>query len=132
AITDPRSFAMYGFEPIPALAGGTIRPARFVKPSTAADNTLLEADANEMAVGISVEAPRDAPLTGASTDLAASGDPIPYYPEGCVALLTIGTGGVTRGAQIKSDADGNGVLALTTGTTMQWVGASALESASEG
>jgi len=123
---------MYGFEPIPAQAGGTIRTARFVKPSTAADNALLEADANEMAVGISDTGPRDAPLDGANaTTIASADDQFMYHPEGNVCLLEIGSGGVTRGALIKSDADGKGVLALTSGTTNQWMGAIALETAVE-
>jgi hypothetical protein len=122
---------MFGFEPVPAIAGGQIRPSRFVKISTAADHTLLEADANEMAVGISAPGTRDAPLDGASGDIASTGDQFEYSPEGTVCLLEIGTGGVTRGAEIKSDADGKGVLALTSGTTNQWVGAIALESAVE-
>ena len=124
---------MYGFEPIPGISGGTIRTARFVKQSTAADQTFLEADANEQAVGISDVAPKAAPIDGANaTDIAASGDQFMYHPEGNVCLLEIGSGGVTRGAQIKSDADGKGVLAATTGATMQWVGAMALETDAEG
>lgn len=123
---------MFGAELIPAVAGGTIRPSRFVKMSTAADFTLLEADANEFVVGIAHEAPRDAPLDGASANLAESTapDPVPYYGEGRVCLLTIGSGGITRGAYLKSDADGNGVALAA--STKQNVGAIALESASEG
>lgn len=123
---------MYGAEPIPFVSGGTIRPSRFIKQSTAADHTALEADANERAIGISHESTRDAPLADASQSHAESGDQVSYYPEGTVCHLVIGTGGVTRGAAIKSDADGNGVLAATTGATMQWVGAWACESADEG
>lgn len=123
---------MYGYEPFSAISGGVIRPARFVKTSTAADQTMLEADANEESVGISMESTRDAPIEGASGEAAAAGQQIGYYPEGRVCLLEIGSGGVTRGANIKSDADGKGVLAAATGTTMQWVGAKALETASEG
>lgn len=123
---------MFGFEPIEAIAGGDIRTARFIKPSTAADATLLECDANEMAVGISAEAPRDPPLDGAdATEIAEAGGQFEYYTEGHVCLLQLGSGGATRGAQLKSDADGKGVLAATTGATMQWCGAIALESASE-
>lgn len=120
------------FETIPAIAGGVIRPSRFVKLSTAADATMLEADANEMVCGISHEGPRDAPLDGASGYIAESGDEFNYYSEGRVALLEIGSGGCTRGAALKSDADGKGVLAATTGTTEQQIGAYATETASEG
>jgi hypothetical protein len=119
------------FETIYSTAGGDIRPARFVKLSTAADNTVLEADANEVTFGISSEATQDAPLPGASALAAAADDPLAIHPIGSVCLLEIGTGGVTRGAYIKSDADGKGVLAATTGATAQSVGAVALESASE-
>ena len=119
-------------EPIQGVAGGTIRTCRFVKISTAADHRLLEADANEQIVGISSQAAQEAPIPGASANAAESGDSFRYHTEGEVCLLEIGSGGVTRGAQIKSDADGKGVLAATTGTTLQWVGAMALESAEEG
>jgi hypothetical protein len=123
---------MYGFEPIPAVAGGTIRPSRFVKASTAADNAILEADANEMIVGACAEHTRDAPIEDASGNAAVSGDSVTYYPEGNRCLITVGSGGVTRGAEVKSDADGQAVLAATTGATKQWVAGIAEESASEG
>lgn len=123
---------MYGFEPVQGVSGGTVRPARFVKPSGAADYTLLEADANEMAFGISDNATRDAPLEDASGNIAVAGDSFNYHPEGNITVLEIGSGGITRGAEIKSDADGKGIAALTSGTTNQWVGAIALESAVEG
>lgn len=119
-------------ENIQGVAGGDIRTCRFIKLSTAADHRLLEADANEQTIGISSQAAQDAPIPGASANAAESGDSFRYHTEGEVALLEIGSGGVTRGAQIKSDADGKGVLAATTGTTTQWVGAMALESAAEG
>lgn len=120
------AFQTYG-----KIAGGTIRPARFVKVSTAADNTVLEADANEEVVGIATEATQDAPIPGASANAAETGDPLKVYSIGSECLLYIGSGGVTAGANIKSDADGKGVLAATTGTTVQNIGAVALEAASE-
>lgn len=123
----------YGFEPIPAIAGGTIRRSRFIKLSSAADNTVLEADANEPVIGIAHEGPKAAPVDGASDEIiAVAGDPITYYPEGSYAPLEIGTGGITRGAEIKADDDGKGVAAATTGATKQWVGAQAPASANEG
>lgn len=121
---------MFGAEPIQAISGGTIRPSRFVKFSTAADYTLLEADANEMPCGISDAATRDAPIADASGDIASSGDQFMYIPEGNVCLLEIGSGGITRGAYLKSDTDGKGVALAA--STKQNVGAVALESASAG
>lgn len=117
---------------IPMVAGGDIRPARLVKLSTAADFTLLEADANERCFGVSMDATQDAPIPNADGDAAESGDHFMYYGAGEECVLEIGSGGVTRGAMIKSDADGKGVLAATTGTTLQWVAAEALETASAG
>lgn len=122
----------YGFEPCQAVAGGTVRPARFVKVSTAADNTYLEADANEAIIGISSQATQDAPTSGASANAAETGDQLHVNPVGTRCLLKIGSGGVTRGDEIKSDADGQGVTRATTGTTVQNVGAIALQSAIEG
>lgn len=122
----------YGFEPMQVKAGGDIRTCRFVKVSTAADNTVLEADANEAIIGISSQATQDAPTSGASANAAESGDQLHIHPIGTRCLLKIGSGGVTRGDEIKSDADGQGVTRATTGTTVQNVGAIALQSAIEG
>lgn len=120
------------FENPGLVAGGDIRPNRFVKLSTSADNTVLEADANELTFGVSSEATQDAPIDGASANAAEATDPLEVKTVGQVAKLEIGSGGVTRGAFVKSDADGKGVLAATTGATAQNIGAQALESASEG
>src|SRR5688572_18879068 len=99
------------FENPPFVAGGDIRPCRFVKVSTAADNTVLEADANELPFGVSTNATQDAPIPNADGDAAEAGDQVHISPPGRVCDLEIGSGGVTRGAWIKSDADGKGVLA---------------------
>lgn len=119
------------FESLPMIAGGDIRPSRFVKVSTAADMTCLEADANEKIIGVSSDATQDAPLANADTDAAEAGDQVHIQPIGSKCKVTVGSGGVTRGAQVKSDSDGKAVLAATTGTTSQWIAGTALESASE-
>ena len=115
-----------------AVAGGDIRPSRFVKLSTAADHAVLEADANEQIVGVSSESTQDAPIPSASANAAEAGDQLNVQQIGTIALVEVGSGGVTRGANVKSDADGKAVLAATTGATMQWVGGQSLASASEG
>lgn len=112
----------------PLRAGGDIGTCRFIKVSTAADNTALEADAGEFVIGISTEAAKAAPTDGASTEAAESGDQFEWYGMGNVALLTIGSGGCTRGDHLKSDADGQGVTA----SAGDKYGAIALESASAG
>lgn len=115
------------------FAGGDINPCRFVKASTAADNTVLEADANERVIGISGEGAQDAPIPGASTLAAASGEQLQIIntPEHR-CLLELGSGGATRGDLLKSDADGKGVAIATSGTTIQHYGAIALQAGSAG
>lgn len=113
------------------IAGGDIRQARFIKLSGSADHTALEADANERIFGVSVDAAQDAPMPGASENAAEATDPFRYYGVGEECTVQVGSGGCTRGALGKSDADGKAVLAATTGTTLQWIACEFLESASE-
>ena len=119
------------FEYHSMVSGGDVRPSRFIKVSTAADYTCLEADANEAVIGISTNATRDAPIPNADTDAAEAGDDLHYHPIGSVCQLEL-AGTVTRGDEIKSDADGKGVVRATTGTTLQNFGAIALESGVSG
>lgn len=120
------------FATIPFEAGGTINPSTFVKVSTAADFKVLAAGANDPVIGIASAAAHDAPLSGAATSAAVSGQSVEVHPIGSVALLLVGTGGWTRGDELKADTDGSGITRATTGTTIQNVGAIALESASAG
>ena len=116
-------------QPISLIAGGDIEPARFVKQSTAADFTALQAGANEEVFGVSVDASQVAPTSSSATKAAASGDLFRIFGPGEECLLELGAGGATRGDKLKSDANGKGV---TTGVyasaTPQFVGAVALES----
>lgn len=115
----------------PALvASGAVRPCRFVKPS--GDFTGAECDANEDAIGISYQSGRNPPIPQVSTNNHADiGDPIHLYGEGDICLLTYGAT-VTAGQKLKSDADGQGVPVLTTGTTNQLARAVALEGGASG
>jgi len=113
------------------VAGGDVNPARFIKVSTAADYTVLQAGANEAVFGISSSASRDAPIPSASTLAAAATQSLAFNPVGSFCLLEL-AGTVTRGDEIKSDADGKGVVRATTGATLQNFGAVALESGVSG
>jgi hypothetical protein len=111
--------------------GGTINPARFVKRSTAADFTVLQADADAFPCGISQRWAAVAPLSGASTAAGISGDMIQVHqpgmsgdPHDSTVWLEVGSGGVTRGALLMPDADGKGI----TCTTGKYYGAIADES----
>lgn len=113
------------------IAGGDIRPFRFVKIDTSqgGDHTGLEADANDELIGVCGGDTNYAPLSGLITTNyhAQEGQPIKLHGDGEETLLELGDT-VTQGDKLKSDADGRGVPIATTGTTLQHYGAIALES----
>lgn len=112
-------------------ARGTINPSRFVKMSAHQDNSVEQAGANENTVGISQEWSYLAPLPSAGTEAAVSSMSVKVYSIGETCMLELG-GSVSRGGRIKADTDGKGVAIATTGTTIQYIGAEALESGSSG
>lgn len=117
------------------VAGGTIVRARFVKVSTAANNKVLQAGANESVYGISQVGGRTAPTPDVTTDpaqAAIADEHLNVHEDGEECLLEIGTGGVTAGDLIEADANGKGVTAATTAATVRNVGAKALETAAAG
>lgn len=117
--------------PVNLRASGTIRACRFVKQS--GDFTGAEADANETVIGISYQDGKYPPLNDlvSTNNHAETGDPIRLYGDGDICLLEYG-GTVTAGERLKSDADGKGVSIATTGTTIQNIGAVAIEGGSSG
>ena len=117
------------------IANGTIRVSRFVKMDTTDNNSVLEADANEKVVGISQPGGREAPIPSVTADpveAAQAADQVAILGPGEEedVLLRAGTGGWTSGDEIESDADGNGITALTTAATVRNIGAIALETVS--
>lgn len=101
------------------IAGGDIRPSRFVKmgaTATTHDNVGFEADAGEAVIGISMEGTNYPPLADVAPDphLAAKvGQTFKLYGQGDICLLYAGTAAnIVPGSRVKSDADGGGVLAL--------------------
>lgn len=112
------------------VAGGNIRPCRFVKLSGSYNHTALECDANEAPIGIAQEGSNYPPLSDLSLTVyaATSGQGLRIFGEGDVCLLEAGAE-ITRGARLKSDADGRGVPIASTGTAIQNIGAVALQSA---
>lgn len=115
------------------MANGDIRPSRFVELQNASGIAkAIEANANERVAGISQDGTNTAPIPGiTSTNAAESGQTLQLHIEGEECLLELG-GTVTAGAFVKSDADGKGVVALTTGTVLQEIGAVALDNGSSG
>jgi hypothetical protein len=116
------------------VAGGAIAPSRFVTLSTTQDSTVLQATTlNTRCIGISQAGSQLFPTpTNSNNAAGADLDPVQVYGPGDIAPLQIGAGGVTRGAMIRCDATGQGVLALTTGNVLQWVQAIALEAGASG
>lgn len=112
-------------------AGGTIRPCRFVKVTD--DHVGSEADANERVIGISGVDTNQPPLSDlvSSSNHATVGQQLKLFGEGDVCLLEIGDT-VTASQLLKSDADGKGVPIATTGTTIQNIGARALQGGAAG
>lgn len=113
-------------------ANGTIAPSRFVKIDTSGDHLVVQATAGsgshgDLPIGICQVGQKNPPgvLGSDSAVAAAAGDPIQIWTLGDVAPLTCGSGGLTRGDQVKSDASGQGITASSTGDL---VGAIAIES----
>lgn len=99
----------------PSVAGGTIKPARFVIPSTTADNTVLQATANSKIVGISQKGTRRTPYSTLDDGNAAiSGEPLHVFGPPETAPLELGAT-VTAGDYLESDANGAGITCSTDG-----------------
>lgn len=121
------------FDTAEQTAGGTIAPCRFIKQSTAANNTVLQsAGATTPIVGVSAEGTELTPLAGAAANAATVGNPCKYNPIGSCPLIEVGSGGITAGANVISDGSGKAILAVLTGTTKQYIGGIAQETASAG
>lgn len=107
-------------------AGGDINPSRFVKFT--GEYTIGQAAAStDQPIGISQEGAKAAPVPGASTLAAASGDYLFAYGESQICYLECGTT-ITAGQRLASDGDGKGVPAATG----DWYGAVAEQDGSSG
>lgn len=118
---------MGSFSDTPALiAGGTIAPFRFVKVSTAADDTGLQAaEQNSTILGVS-----DGSTNGpTSANHAIAGEPITL--QGGDVVLVQCSGNITRGALVESDANGKAQNA-TISTGARFHGYVALQSGADG
>lgn len=114
------------------IAGGNVNPCRFIKLDTTNHQAILAAAATDNIFGVSMDAQRTAPITGAADYVAVSGESLPHYEDGDVCLLEIGSGGCTAGDLLVSDSVGKGVVAAASGTALQCIGAQTLETAAAG
>jgi hypothetical protein len=115
------------------VADGTIYPCRFVKMSAEKDFRGLQAEANDVLIGISYEGGKRPPLSDLVTDNphAEAGDPIGLLGPGEQGLLELGAD-ATPNTKLKADGDGKGVPIAATGATLQHYGAIALEGGKAG
>lgn len=110
-------------------AGGNIKPRRFVKQSTTAPNTVLQAGAGEKIFGISPTSTRNAPYSTLDDGYTAiNGEAMRVFGPTEIAPLALG-GTVTAGDKLKSDSDGAGVAATA---DAEHYGAVALQSGVSG
>lgn len=112
------------------IAGETIRPSRFVRLDPSAAKTILEGEANDILIGVAQEGARTAPLNDlvTSVEAAQAGESVQIYGIGDICLLEAGAE-IATNDRLKSDSVGRGTPIATTGTTIQYIGAVALEPA---
>ena len=126
---------MGSFSDTPALiAGGTIRPYRFVVASTSADNTGEEAvNGTTAIVGVSDGSTRRFDSANHAEVVGGVGDPITLQ-GGDVVLVQCHTATVpTRGALVQSHTDGTARAADTgAGPARRFQGYVALEDGASG
>ncbi len=111
------------------MAAGDILPSRFVKLT--GDHKAQQAGDNDVVIGVAQEGGNRPPLSDLVTTVKAaeSGQTFQLYGDGDVCLVEAGAA-IQPGDRLKSDANGRAVPIATTGTTIQNIGAIALEAAS--
>jgi hypothetical protein len=113
------------------IAGGDIRPFRFVTWDTAEDHQVLESNSGDTKLaGICGGSTRRAEISDVvvTTLHAADGEHVRLYSQGDITLLELG-GTITAGDYLKPDADGKGVVATL---ATDPIGAQALQSGTSG
>lgn len=103
------------------IAGATIAPCTLLSLSTAAERTALTCGVgtgSTFPIAIAGEGQKTFPgATGADTTINAIAGDFMHdvkYP-GTIAVAVAGTGGVTKGARVESDANGNCILLTGSG-----------------
>ena len=109
------------------IAGGNIYPARFLKVSTAADFTVLQAtdgtsSGGDIVIAVSQQGTNYPPIVDAAITIAGyaavAGQSIELFGDGDIAPVEAGAS-FGAGALLKSGSDGRALPALTTGAVVQ-------------
>lgn len=104
-------------ETIPGLAGGDIRPCRFIEQQIGVNNSFIECNANGIPAGISQSGPKGNQIVGSTTLCAEDGDQFGYFAPGCANVMLEIASAVEAGDRLVPDADGKGIPAShATGT----------------
>lgn len=119
---------MFGSEPIQALASTNTATSVFVKLNSS-NLWVVASTQGEYIHGVSSEAALNAPVPSQTTQYAGEANlPMQVHPPGNIALVLVGSGGVTAGARVMNDTDGSAIAATTT----KYAAGVALETASAG
>lgn len=102
---------MSGFDQPSLIAGGTIKPFRFIKFTTTASTAVQATAQGERVIGVTTGATRAAPFDGVTANAAESGDTIEWLPAGRVVLIEADSTGLTRNDLVTTASDGSGDVA---------------------
>ncbi len=110
---------------LPVVAGGTIRPSRFVIPDTTTDHRVLEASTTTSKIlGVSQKGTRNTPYGSLDdTNAALVGENLHIFGPGCTAPIQLG-GTVAAGDSLTATTAGK---AVATTTDQVYMGGWALE-----
>lgn len=116
-----------GLRPSGFRAYADINRSRFAKVGTG-NKTVIVATANAITLGITGKTLEDAQgLPSADANIhARATKPVDLAMLGDEALLILGTAGAAYGDYLISDGTGQGVVAASTGTVVQNIGAKAM------
>lgn len=99
------------------IANGNVLPSTFVKldPSVAMPSVINTSATSDLIIGVSKESTDQAgfSLFTGTQYAAIAGENCRVYQVGDSCMLSIGSGGVTQGDMISSDASGNGQTAAS-------------------
>lgn len=116
------------------IASGSIIRSRFVTVS--GSNTVAQAGANGRVYGVAQEGGYLPPLPDVTADpalAAIAGLQLNvFHVPGTIAMVEVGSGGVTAGGLVESDSVGRAVTAATTAATVREIGGIVLATTAAG
>lgn len=93
------------------LAGADLAPSTFVKHEAGVDNTVIPCVADDVAVGVTHEGTREAPIPGVSPLAAAEGESCQVYGADEPCEIVAGAA-ISAGDRLKPDANAEAIPAI--------------------